>query len=258
VNCAQHPERPAIAPCDRCGTFVCAECRTAVGSQGLCRACVERSRLLEWDQRRELGMFRAWWLTTKRLILSPIQTFDVIAPEGNLFDSILYASISSLVGILPTLLFYALVLGGALLFGTLNKDGGSSDFTPAVGVGIGAAAVLVYLVLAVLMAIAFVLVTAALELLVLRMLGGRQGDYPTLVRCHALSTASYAIGVVPICSLYIYPIWALVLRIFAVQRLARTTTGIAVGAVLIPIGLCCTLCGGGYFAMIMLSMGLRK
>ncbi|MGA9524514.1 MAG: RDD family protein [Myxococcaceae bacterium] len=39
--CARHPDQRAIAPCSRCGTFVCYQCITnASGSSALCPDCV--------------------------------------------------------------------------------------------------------------------------------------------------------------------------------------------------------------------------
>ena len=41
-TCAVHPGNPAVAPCKRCGTFMCGLCRTRWDEKSLCLACVER------------------------------------------------------------------------------------------------------------------------------------------------------------------------------------------------------------------------
>jgi hypothetical protein len=40
--CAKHPGNPAVAPCKRCGTFMCGLCRSRWENRVLCLACVER------------------------------------------------------------------------------------------------------------------------------------------------------------------------------------------------------------------------
>jgi hypothetical protein len=61
------------------------------------------------------------------------------------------------------------------------------------------------------------------------------------VRAHALSMGPYLLGLLPLCSLYVFPIWAIVLRIIANMHLHKTTAGKATAAVLLPMVL---LCGG--------------
>ncbi len=39
ARCAQHPDRPALCICDRCGTFCCAAC---IAGTGPCRSCRSR------------------------------------------------------------------------------------------------------------------------------------------------------------------------------------------------------------------------
>jgi hypothetical protein len=41
-TCAVHPGNLAVAPCPRCGTFMCGLCRTRWEARTLCLACVER------------------------------------------------------------------------------------------------------------------------------------------------------------------------------------------------------------------------
>lgn len=247
MNCSVHVDRPAARPCDRCGTFSCGECLAPVGAQMHCAACRQRSSLLEWDQRAELGIFRAWWLTTKRILMSPMQTFDVVPGRGTLVDSSLYAGISAVVGFAPSLFVYLVIIGFAMALGPGMKD---AKIGMAAGVGIGIGAVLFYGVLLIGMTIASVLLFSALELLVLRLTGVKHAGYDEAVRAHALSMASYAIGIVPICGLYVFPIYALVLRIFAIQRMQKVTTGQAAASALIPIGFCCFVGGVSYVGLI--------
>ncbi|HYT91471.1 MAG TPA: hypothetical protein VEL76_22345 [Gemmataceae bacterium] len=42
-QCATHPRNPSVGACQRCGTFLCAVCRTRWRERTLCLACVERA-----------------------------------------------------------------------------------------------------------------------------------------------------------------------------------------------------------------------
>jgi hypothetical protein len=50
--CATHPHNPSVGTCQRCGTYMCAVCRTRWQDRMLCLACVERA-LDEKDKRPE-------------------------------------------------------------------------------------------------------------------------------------------------------------------------------------------------------------
>jgi hypothetical protein len=42
-QCATHPRNPAVGTCQRCGTFMCAVCRTRWQERSLCPACALRA-----------------------------------------------------------------------------------------------------------------------------------------------------------------------------------------------------------------------
>jgi hypothetical protein len=41
ARCAKHPEALAVAPCSRCGTFLCGACTELVREEAFCADCVE-------------------------------------------------------------------------------------------------------------------------------------------------------------------------------------------------------------------------
>lgn len=250
MNCAVHLEVAAVQPCERCGNFSCAGCLAKVGSVQFCGACRARAAELEWDRRRELGMFRAWWLTSKRMMVSPLQTLDVISPEGTVLESSIYAGICSLTGIVPTLLIYALFIGGAMAFGAMKADPDSPrKIGLLAGTGIGVGVMVLYLVMFAGFSVLYLLGSAGIELLILRLAGLPQARYSVSVRAHALSMAPYVIGVFPLCSLYVFPIWSLVLRVFSIHKLHRTTGGMGAASALIPLAVCCVSVMGLYAVM---------
>ena len=165
-----------------------------------------------------------------------MQTFDVISPDVSVLESSIFAGISALAGFLPTMVIYGIIIGFALAVGPGMKDG---KIGPLAGVGIGAGAFVFYLLFLIVFTVGGMLLTAGIELAVLRLSGVRHAGYAQAVRAHALSMASYVVGVIPFCSFYVFPIYALVLRIFAIQRLQKVSTGQAAASALVPLAVCC-------------------
>lgn len=73
----------------------------------------------------------------------------------------------------------------------------------------------------------------------LMLLGGANQGYMTSVKAYMYATAPYVLNVVPICGPIVGGIWSMVISIVALAELHRTSTGKAVGAVLLPMLLCC-------------------
>ena len=101
--------------------------------------------------------------------------------------------------------------------------------------------VVFYVVMILVFQLGGVLFVAGLEHVALMALGAQPRSYSVTVRASALSMGPYLLGLLPFCSLYVYPLWAVVLRIIALMSLHKTTAGKATAAVLLPIVL---LCGG--------------
>jgi hypothetical protein len=201
----------------------------------LCRACLKRQRpdLLPWDRRHEEGVVRAYWRTSVQLIQSPAATFGRIRPDGSLAGSFGYALLSNLVGLLTTGLLYALLLAG---FGLAASQEPEGDPGPALALGMGAATLAFFWLLGPLVGAGLTIVNAALDHLVLKLVGASPGPWTVTMRGAALSMAPYLVGLVPLCGLYLFPLWALVLRVFAYRGLHRTSgVRAAVGALAVPV-----------------------
>jgi hypothetical protein len=65
----------------------------------------------------------------------------------------------------------------------------------------------------------------------------------------------YLLGLLPVCGFYIFPIWSIVLRIFALMHFHRVSGGKATAAVLAPLVLFCGACGLLYAAAFAIGMG---
>lgn len=229
--CATHPERRALQPCARCGAFACLEClRSGADQKPVCFSCAERVGvdLLPWDRRSELGTLRAFWQTCWGTISRPAPFFEPARPEGTIGSSVLFALLASIAGFVPTMLFYV------VLFSFTAFLGEESSGNQALLLGIFGA----YAVFLPLFAVGYSFVNAGIDHLVLKALGEKQ-DFGVTYRGLALSMGPQIFGVVPVCSLYVVPIWVLVVRVFAYKGLHKTTGGRAAAGALVSAGVCC-------------------
>ncbi len=258
--CAVHPDRQALRPCPRCGSFACAQClRTTPSGEERCAACEARApaELLPWDRREELGTLRAFFQTGWLLIQKPTVTFERVSPRASVGSSLLYCALSSLALILTTLVLYGVGFGAVFAFGLSKGEAkGLPGGLAAVGIGLGV--FVFYLVMVVAYGMVSALALSGLEHLMLKLLGVKPLGWEVSLRAHCLGMAPYLVGLVPVCGLYVAPIWALVLRILAYKAFHKTTGGKAAGAVLIPIGAFVCLAVAGYAALFAMLMAVNQ
>jgi hypothetical protein len=157
-------------------------------------------------------------------------------------SSLFFATISVLVGLMPTFLFYAaaFAVGGATgLFDEAKTSGA------ALGSGELALMLVISAVMAVVVSIGLVMLFALIDHLGLSLLGGPTGTLDVSVRANALALAPYVLGIIPVCGVYVFGVWSVVLRIIALSSLHKVSGGKAAAVVLTQIVLCC----GGLFGV---------
>lgn len=225
----------------------------------MCQACATRleAEALPWDRREELGTVKAWWQTSVKVMSSPDKVFANVSPDGSLGSSLLFSVLSNLAGVITTFVLYMLFLGGVLAATPLAQEEPFRDLSRPMWFAIGAGVLVVYLVFLVGFGAAAVLILAGIEHLMLKLLGADPKPYAVTVRGHALSMAPYVVGLVPVCGLYVYPIWAIVVRVFAYKHFHRITGGKAVAAILLPVAVLIAIFVVGYLFLILAVLGMR-
>lgn len=128
-HCALHPERLSAGTCAHCGTFSCGACLGWLGGRAICVTCRDEGRVIiygiPWEQRAEVGTFRAWARTAGLLYTQPVQFFSKLDPHTPIGGAVLFAAIS---GLWLALLYAFLatvvgaLLGIAIALGGLNWD----------------------------------------------------------------------------------------------------------------------------------------
>jgi len=234
-RCKAHPQSAAAGPCGRCGTFYCGACLRPAGQQWLCEACQAVAGQLPWDDRETSGVLVGWFKTCTALLLNPIQSLQTAKPEASLGSSLLYSLLCSVVAYAPTFILYSLFFGLALPAKLFGGGGNSPDLAPATfGAIFGAYGVVVIFLVAV-----SPLVFGGIQHAVLALAGANPRSYQVSVRAAALALAPALCGLVPVCGLYAFPVWALVLNVLSLMALHRTDGWRAFFAAISPWLLCC-------------------
>jgi len=243
--CRLHPTRPAVQPCSRCGNFACAECLVP-GREGLvCRDCEARAPtdVVAWDQRREVGLFKAFWRTCVLFISSPQQVLQTLRPEGSASESFLFMVLAQGAGIATSFLLYALIVVVAAI------PAAFSDPDAVVVIPIVLGGMLIGLPFVVVSQGFGVLLVASIDHLALKVLGATTQPWSVTMRAAAFAHSPLLIGLFPICGLYVAPIWSLVLKVFTYKYLHRTNWGLAVVGTLLGPFVLSALFVGLYLVM---------
>lgn len=261
AHCAAHADRVAIDICSRCGSFACRECLVlGADGQGVCSACLARqggdTAPVPWERRGELGLWRAYWETTKAIMFNPNTAFDRVEPEtGRWWDPLSYGILSNFLALSGTLVAYAFIGAIGLIAAFADKSSSKLGGAEAVGIAIGV--VIAFCVAIPLGAMMAAFVIAGVEHLALRLVGVQTRDFEATLRTYCYSQAPMFWGVVPFCGAYAYPIWQIVCRIYGYKSMHRTTGGKAAAGVLLPTGLCCGAIAIFYGAIIAASIAGR-
>ncbi|HEY3353913.1 MAG TPA: Yip1 family protein [Polyangia bacterium] len=241
--CALHPQTPAVGLCPRCGGYLCYWCQR-LGPDGvvLCATCAERVDVggpVPWDQRDELGVWRAWWRTLKESLTGPDRFFARACRSVHTNTPLLYATMAVWLGQAWLMLLYSIV--GIVMMVASKEVGG--------GIAMAVGSIVGFTLLAPVSALMQCYVSGGLTHLCARMLGGR-GSYQASARAIAFSLGPYAFGVIPYLGGFAGMVTSIVLQVFGMKHAHGFSGGKAAAAVLLPLGVFTVLCCGGYVAVI--------
>ncbi len=256
--CALHPSVVAEQACSRCGNFACRACLViAPGGYPLCVTCDARegAREVPWDQRQRLGTISAFARTCWAIVTHPVATLDRATPEGSVGSSIGFAVLADLTTGLTTGLLYAAVGMVAIGAAAFGADQSEKPFAPVAALGISLGMGIFFLTFILVFGLGAMLISSLLDHAVMRMMGAQTRSFQVTLRAHALSLAPCVAGLVPVCGLYVVPVWALVVRIFAYRGMHRISTGQAVAGALAVPGVLILLGGAAWFALFLMTLG---
>jgi hypothetical protein len=258
ATCALHPDTAATGVCPRCGNFVCGRCELDAAKN--CPSCVKligasSAVELPWERREQLGLPTAWWEQTKLGIAKPGQYVASIRPDRPWQEAFFYGwSVSFLVGVLsiPYNTFNFWTQGAQMkeTFSKLDSSGplqamanfyawlGDHPFVAAAGLGVYTIAIYPLTIL----------ISSAMQQVGLIIAGANpRQPIGATVRALTYSLAPNILTAIPVVGGFA-GLYTLVVQVWALREVHRTTTAKAVIATLwFTVLLCC--CGGlGAFA----------
>jgi hypothetical protein len=198
---------------------------------------------LPWEDRERIGFFPALFETVKLFVTSPTEAYARARERGDYMAPLLYAVlIGWVMGIIGQL--WSLLFQGAWM-SMMPAD--FRDQMGAMGMGASNAAGFVLgLILTPLIIVIVLFVWSGIVHLFLMMLGGHQqsaSGYEGTFRTVAYAQTASLAQIIPVFGGLIAFVWSIVLVVIGLVRMHRTSQGKAVGAVLLPIALCCVCIG---------------
>ena len=185
-----------------------------------------------WEEREDLGFFKAIFLTIKKVLFSPTKFFSQMRTEGGISDPLLYAVIVGTVCVWIALLWQIPLQGLSFLMGPDKEEA-------IIGLGamIGVSIFMPFFI------VIGLFIGAGILHLCLMLVGGNKKGFEATFRVVAYSVSSQVGAIIPLCGGIIASIWGLVVEIIGLREAHQITTSKAVLAVLLPVVTGC-LCAG--------------
>ena len=202
-----------------------------------------------WEQRAQIGFFPAIWQTMKTVLLDPGRTFQNMKRTGGLGAPLGYEVLLGTVGGLLSLLYdYFLKIDGTEFLPAEFRQAPNPLFETYQNYFLIGAAIAMPLLMVI-----STFISSGIWHLSLMICGGAKQPFETTFRvnCYAMGSGSL-FAMLPVCGSWIGLIWGLVCLCIGLAKAHEINTGRAVGAVLLPVAVCCLL----YLLLIAAMIGI--
>jgi hypothetical protein len=231
--CGVHPGVSATFTCSRCGTFGCESCLDSMRPMPLCHACAALGiNAVPWERREQLGVWKAFWETSKEACLTPTAFYQRSSIEG-LNGGPLYGIAVYTLSQMLFMVQFALVY---MVMGAVVGATGGGDAGVGLGIGMGfVGCIMVPIVgfqapIAAVFSMAFALAGGHLSLMAMQQRGATWED---TLRGVGYSNAAYLWMAVPCIGWLIAPFALVWNETVALREIHQTTTLVALAAVLL-------------------------
>lgn len=201
---------------------------------------------LPWENREQIGFFKAFFHTVSLLITRPGEAFTLMRVEGGLMDPLLF-------GLIGGCAAYVVSIFCQLLLRSIPGYP-HNDIFSLFGLSPGVMAVILA-ALSPISVLLWIFLSSAVVHLCLMLVGGANRSFETTLRviCYA-GGAGHLFSMIPVCGWLIGLVYMIVLECIGLTRAHQTTTGKGLLAIFLPMFLCC--CAVGLlFAALFGSMG---
>jgi len=113
ARCVVHTDESAEASCARCGDFMCALCGP-LEPVALCARCLLRSTV-DWEERGELSLLRAFARTWLESAQSPAQLSLRLRGSGHVWSALSYAAVVAALSSVPLAFAFNVLLFSELV-----------------------------------------------------------------------------------------------------------------------------------------------
>lgn len=186
-----------------------------------------------WEEREDLGFFKAIFETVKSVLFSPARFFSEMRTEGGISDPLLYAVIVGTVCGWIALLWQIPFQGLSFLVQDLKPGEALISLGTMIGVGI-------FMPLFIVIGL---FIGAGILHLCLMLVGGNKKGFEATFRVVAYSASANVGAIIPLCGGLIAGVWTIVVEIIGLREAHQTTTPKAILAVFLPIIAFCFCCG---------------
>jgi hypothetical protein len=236
-HCGNVFESTGITPfCPNCGQRVDP---SADASEPGSASAVEEPN--PWERRGEVGLLAGYWETWKSIMFSPDKFWERARPEGSLWDALAFSWIATAVSTLLSLPLQ-LLQGAGQMQQALDR---MNDLPPGlretlasfagggIQVGFALGGLLLFPVV--------FFIAAGIVHLFCMLFGQAQNGFTATTRAVGYATAPTLLSWIPCVNVFLM-VYVMVLVVWGLARLQRTTYGRAAAAVLTPAVLVCC-CG---------------
>ncbi len=205
--------------------------------------------LIHWEQRKQIGFFRAFWESLKLSMLEPGRFFDSVPAQGGYTNPLLYGLICMSSGIIFSTLYQFVFQGfGAVLQYAAQlpmKDiMMGTGFTILIGVGA--------IIASPISSFINLFLFSGIYHLFLMMLGSGRNKYEATFRVYAYAQGPQLLQIVPFVGTLAALVWQYVILVVGFKKLQNASTAQAVGAALLPFVLICGLTFFAIFVIVIL------
>ena len=186
-----------------------------------------------WEERHRFGFLNALYQTVKQTLLSPSDFFSRMPTQLGPAQPLLFAIV---IGTISALFNWMWSLTGASLELFFESDLSDIMRAPLLA-GLG-------FVLSPVLATIAVFLSAGVSHLILTAVGGNRLGFEATFRDMAYAEAGSVLLIVPICGNVLSLVWTALVSIIGLAKIHDTDQWRAVVAVVVPIIVCLSMCGG--------------
>ena len=198
----------------------------------------ESEKYAPWDDRENIGFFRALVDTWKQSVFHPTEFFATMPLEGGYGGPLLYGFIVGEIAVLFSLFWESILL----MMGALGESYGQFE-----EMGFSMGVILLIALASPVLVIVGYFISAGILHLCLLIVGGARRDFEATFRVVCYAAGANMFGVIPFCGGLVAWLWNAALNIIGIREAHKISSGRAVLAYCLPAVVCC-----GFLALAMM------